>query len=88
MTKLLVGAVMMGSVAGCIIAPSGPEPQMASSGQIGCAPAQIQISDHKTPDRYTSTWTAACNSRTFYCTWTGGAQGEGQTSCKEAMQAQ
>jgi hypothetical protein len=61
---------------------------MASSGQIGCAPAQIQIRDHKKQDRYTSTWTAICNNRTFYCNWSGGSQGEGQTSCKEAMPAQ
>lgn len=46
----------------------------ASSGQIGCAPADIQISDGGK-----LTWTAICRGKVFYCT-----TGDG-TSCKAAI---
>lgn len=49
----------------------------ASSGQVGCAPAEVTLSDEKA-----NTWTASCRGRVFYCTAMPTA------SCKEAARPQ
>ena len=50
------------------------ERQIASSGQIGCAPNEIQITDNQ---QYT--WISTCKQKKFYCTVAP------ELSCKEAL---
>jgi len=51
-------------LAGC--AASTSSLQSASSSEVGCSPSAIAISDYKL-NMYTSSWTARCNSMTYYC---------------------
>ena len=40
-----------------------------SSGQVGCPPSAIKVSDYNAPFLgNTETWTAVCNGKTYYCT--------------------
>lgn len=60
----LAALLFAGLLAGCAGMPTiDEERQVASSGFIGCAPAEIAVSDHQ---RYT--WTATCRGKVFYCT--------------------
>jgi len=51
-------------LAGC--AASTSSLQSASSSEVGCTPAAISISDYRL-NMYTSSWTATCNNKTYYC---------------------
>ncbi|MFM5679042.1 hypothetical protein ACET57_18785 [Aeromonas veronii] len=51
------------------------ERQTVSSGQIGCAPKDIQVSDNQ---QYT--WVATCKNKKFICTVAA------QVACKEAIE--
>jgi hypothetical protein len=53
----LIAAVL----AGCAVSLPG-----ITSGQIGCAEADISVTDDK-PNGLTRTWTANCHGRTYYC---------------------
>jgi hypothetical protein len=54
-----------------------------TSGQVGCAPADITITD-EADDLGTRTWTAECQGKTYYCSMHGGGRaGTSQVSCKE-----
>jgi hypothetical protein len=68
--------------------------ESVSSGQIGCDPSQISISESETHLGWgdnSETWVAECEGRRFYCsrlnTATGGKYGgmSSQVSCKEAL---
>lgn len=69
--------------------------ESVTSGQIGCDPAQISISQGDTHLGYgenAETWVAECEGRRFYCSRLNTATGTGkdggiasQVSCKEAL---
>jgi hypothetical protein len=69
--------------------------QSVSSGQIGCDPSEISISQGETHLGYgenAETWVAECQGRRFYCSRLNTATGTGkdagiasQVSCKEAL---
>lgn len=44
----------------------GPNLRNATSGQIGCPPNEVTVSDHKKHFN-SSTWTATCRGEVFYC---------------------
>jgi hypothetical protein len=69
--------------------------ESVSSGQIGCNPSQISISEGDTHGGFgesSETWVAECEGRRFYCSRLNTATGIGknsgtasQVSCKEAL---
>ena len=56
--------------------------QSASSSEIGCSPNEIIISDYKL-NMYTSSWTAQCNGKIYYCS--GSDTLMDRANCKEAQ---
>jgi hypothetical protein len=57
-----------------------------SSGQVGCPPDDITISD-KSPGFGTSSWTATCNGRVYFCSAVSGSAPWGggiQVSCRRS----
>lgn len=78
----LVACLSVLVVLGCKNSLRGP-----SSGQVGCPPEQITISEEKAGwDR--TTWKAECNGRTYYCTRiNSGKNGQTQTNCTESNTA-
>jgi hypothetical protein len=56
----------------------------ASSGQIGCPANEIEISD-KSVSVGTTTWTATCRGRVFYCSSATTGDKTSQYQCTEAM---
>jgi hypothetical protein len=78
----LVACLSVLVVLGCTNSLRGP-----SSGQIGCPPDQITISNDRVGwDR--TTWKAECNGRAYYCTRvSSGNKGETQTNCTEENSA-
>ena len=73
----LVTLLLLG---GC--AASTSSLQSATSGAIGCAPSEISISDYRL-NMYTSSWTATCNNKTYYCA--GSDTLKERSSCAEAQ---
>lgn len=69
--------VMLG-VAGCM------NLRAASSGEIGCAEADIEIRDENT-GYGSKTWTAECNGRIYYCSYQATGEESGQYSCTAAV---
>jgi len=67
MKRLLTMLLCLGLV-GCATVP---DYQRMSSGRIGCAPNDVQITDinHPFPST-TTTWTADCKGEKYYCTET------------------
>lgn len=63
---------------GCMSGLRGP-----TSGQIGCPRQEVEISD-KHMGLTSSTWTAACRGKTFYCSSHSSGDSGSQVSCKEA----
>ena len=59
------------------------ELQNISSGQVGCSPRSIEISNEKTGFG-SNTWTASCNGETYYCERINSEFGTAQVSCKES----
>lgn len=71
----LAALLLAATLAGCAGMPTVDEVrQEASSGQIGCPPKEIAVSEHQR-----LTWTATCKGRVFYCTTGAG------TSCTAAL---
>lgn len=66
--------VSLFALAGCASLPR------VTSGQIGCPESEIQVSDQQTGWN-TTTWTATCRNKKFYCSSVGGEST--QVSCKE-----
>ena len=70
-----------------------PPAATVSSGQIGCDPSSISISNQDVSSGFgesTETWIAECEGKRFYCsrlTTSGGkySAGSAQVSCKEAL---
>jgi hypothetical protein len=56
--------------------------QSTSSGEIGCSPSDISISDYRL-NAYTSSWTASCNGKAYFCS--GSDTLKERTSCKQAQ---
>lgn len=58
-----------------------------SSGQVGCPPADVQITDERIA-LSSRTWTAECEGRRFNCTAHGGGEGTtDQVSCAPSSAA-
>ncbi len=74
--KTCLAVLGLVSLAGCAAAPATLEAERraASSGQIGCSPSEISITDG-TP----YAWKAMCKSRAFHCT------AAPSMACKEAL---
>jgi hypothetical protein len=68
-------------LAGC--AASTASLQSSSSGEIGCSPSDISISDYRL-NAYTSSWTAKCNGKVYFCS--GSDTLKQRTSCKQAQE--
>ena len=69
------------SMSGTVYTPDFTDPAAASSGQIGCASDDIDISQDETKGPSgTRTWTAACGSKTYFCSH----RANGETSCAPA----
>ena len=56
--------------------------QSASSSEIGCGPDEITVTNYKL-NMYTSSWTAKCNGKTYYCS--GSDTLKDRANCKEAQ---
>jgi len=57
--------------------------QAATSGQIGCAPSEVEISDEGSG--YASeTWTATCHGEQYYCSRVGTGKDTSQVNCHAA----
>ena len=56
--------------------------QSTSSGEIGCSPSDISISDYRL-NAYTSSWTARCNGKIYFCS--GSDTLKERTSCKQTQ---
>ena len=67
MKKLLVVLLCFGLV-GCT---SIAEYQRESSGRVGCAPSDIQITDVNRPIVGSTSWTVDCKGDKYYCVKTG-----------------
>jgi hypothetical protein len=66
----------------CGCAASTESLQSASSGEIGCSPNDIAISEYKL-NMYTSSWTAVCKDKTYYCS--GSDTLKHRATCKQAQ---
>lgn len=73
-TKILLAGTM--ATTGC-----AAQLQSISSGQVGCPPDEIQISEDKIGFN-TRNWQAACRGRTYQCSTVSG-QNSTQASCTE-----
>ena len=70
-----------------VVAPDDPTLSALSAGPIGCPPTEIRISEYQRVERRyggayegdTSTWSAKCRGKQFYCT------GARITQCREAL---
>jgi hypothetical protein len=72
-----LGLLVLTSVTGCF------DKQAATSGQTGCAPDQLVISDEE--DNYSSkTWTATCGDERYYCSLVGTGKETSQVNCHPA----
>ena len=70
-----------------IVAGCGSELPAITSGQIGCAEQDVQISD-KQSGWSTTTWTADCRGKRFYCSSVSsgyGATRSDQITCRDAV---
>jgi len=74
----LAALVLLGS--GC--AASTSSLKSAASGEIGCHPNEISISDYEL-NVYTSSWTATCNGKRYYCS--GSDTLKDRANCREAQ---
>lgn len=63
MRRVALLVVLLGSAA-CAASPA--RLQSVTSGQIGCPPDAIQVSDYKLGVS-TSSWTATCNDTKYFC---------------------
>jgi hypothetical protein len=62
-------------VSGCVTMESlGEARRNASSGHMGCPPAEVALSDERG-----NNWTASCRGRVFYCTAVP------ELACKESI---
>jgi hypothetical protein len=79
MKKILLVLLCLGIV-GCATA-SIPDRQILSSGQIGCPPNEIQITDNRGIGEFPKSWTAQCKGKIYYCSL---AAPDTKASCIEA----
>lgn len=77
-SRLMVIALFSLPLAAC--AASSADMAAVSSGQVGCAAADIAVSDAHTGVA-TSTWTASCKGKSYYCSASDTLKG---ASCKSA----
>jgi hypothetical protein len=77
-SKFLISILF--ALSGC--AASTSSLQSASSSEIGCGPDEIVVANYKL-NMYTSSWTAQCNGKTYYCS--GSDTLKDRVSCKEAQ---
>jgi hypothetical protein len=61
---VIAATVLIAGLTAC--AASNAQLRSASSGHVGCAPEDIGIENYSL-GATTSSWTAACNGKTFYC---------------------
>jgi hypothetical protein len=61
---LMVGAILALGLSAC--AASNAQLRSASSGHVGCAPDEIAIENYNLGVS-TSSWTALCKGKSFYC---------------------
>lgn len=72
-----LGLLLILGVTGCF------DKQAATSGQIGCAPSDVEISDEESG--YSSqTWTATCGRERYYCSLVGTGKDTNQVNCHSA----
>jgi hypothetical protein len=67
-------------LSGCVASTSSLK--SASSSEIGCDPDKITVANYKL-NMYTSSWTAQCNGKTYYCS--GSDTLKDRANCKEAQ---
>lgn len=80
--KVLLSVITLCLISsGC--ASSGPRAAY-TSGQIGCSPSEIVITDGDM-GWTTNTWTATCRDKTFYCTYSTSYNYASRTTCTEAV---
>ena len=71
-----LGLLVLLGVSGCF------DKLAATSGQVGCAPSDVEISDEESGYR-SDTWSATCHGEHFYCSFVA-AGSSGQVSCHPA----
>jgi hypothetical protein len=77
MWRVGFGLMIAVGVSGCF------DKQAASSGQIGCSPDEVVISDEESG--YSSkTWTATCGKEQYFCSLVATGKETGQVSCRAA----
>jgi hypothetical protein len=67
-------------IGGC--AASTASLQSASSSEVGCVPQDVAISNYVL-NMYTSSWTAVCGGKTYYCS--GSDTLKERATCKQAQ---
>ena len=72
-------------VAVLVVAGCGGGLAEVSSGRIGCAPGEITISDESSGWN-TSSWTAICNGKEYFCSAASGGWGAADVDCKPRQQ--
>ena len=82
MRSLLIVVVAAVTTLGC--GASQSQLRDMSSGEVGCPPDQIKVTDYES-GLATHSWTATCQGRTHYCSLLAG--GGAQAACKEAASA-
>ena len=80
MKKLVLLMFGIFALSGC--AASVSSLTSATSSEIGCHPDEISVSNYKL-NAYTSSWTADCNGKTYYCS--GLDTLKDRVSCKKAQ---
>lgn len=81
MKKILLAGSILVLLTGCV---TNQQREDITSGEIGCAPNQIKISNNQTSE-VGSTWTAECNNEKYYCSLTMSQGTIDTTSCKKAQ---
>ena len=59
----------------------------ASSGQVGCSPSDVKISEEET-GWGSKSWVATCHGRRFHCSQVATGKNNSQVSCSEETQAE
>jgi len=75
---VLLGSLLLAAgVSGCF------DKEAATSGQTGCSPGELEISDEDTGWN-SETWTATCHGERYFCSLVGTGKDSGQVSCRAA----
>ncbi len=81
MKHVILTSTIILLLTGCV---TNQQRQDITSGEIGCAPNDISISNEETSE-VGSTWTAECNQEKYYCSLVMSQGNIDSTSCKKAQ---